>query len=75
MALILVTGSALASSPPVKRILEKIASLPKTPAQAIMLVTFAAAVANIVNWGFGLIVGALLAKEVAKKYHVQIIVY
>ncbi|ABR35937.1 TIGR00366 family protein [Clostridium beijerinckii] len=67
MALILVTGSALASSPPVKRILEKIASLPKTPAQAIMLVTFAAAVANIVNWGFGLIVGALLAKEVAKK--------
>lgn len=67
MALILVTGSALASSPPIKRILEKIASIPKTPAQAIMLVTFAAAVANIVNWGFGLIVGALLAKEVAKK--------
>lgn len=67
MALILVTGSALASSPPVKRILEKIASIPKTPAQAIMLVTFSAAVANIVNWGFGLIVGALLAKEVAKK--------
>lgn len=67
MALILVTGSALASSPPVKRILQKIASLPKTPPQAIMLVTFAAAVANIINWGFGLIVGALLAKEVAKK--------
>lgn len=67
MALILVTGSALASSPPIKRILEKIASIPKTPAQAIMLVTFSAAVANIVNWGFGLIVGALLAKEVAKK--------
>lgn len=67
MALILVTGSALASSPPVKRILEKIAGIPKTPAQAIMLVTFSAAVANIINWGFGLIVGALLAKEVAKK--------
>ncbi len=67
MALILVTGSALASSPSVKRILKKIASLPKTPAQAIVLVTFAAAVANIINWGFGLIVGALLAKEVAKK--------
>lgn len=67
MALILVTGSALASSPPVKRILQKIASLPKKPSQAVMLVTFAAAVANIINWGFGLIVGALLAKEVAKK--------
>ena len=32
-----------------------------------MLVTFVAAVSNVVNWGFGLIVGALLAKEVAKK--------
>ncbi|AWK52883.1 TIGR00366 family protein [Clostridium beijerinckii] len=67
MALILVTGNALASSPPIKRILEKIAGVPKTPAQGIMLVTFVAAVANIINWGFGLIVGALLAKEVAKK--------
>lgn len=67
MALILVTGNALASSPPVKKILQKIAGIPKTPAQGIMLVTFAAAVANIINWGFGLIVGALLAKEVAKK--------
>jgi short-chain fatty acids transporter len=67
MALILVTGNALASSPPIKRILQKIASIPKTPTQAVMLVTFTAAVANIINWGFGLIIGALLAKEVAKK--------
>ena len=67
MALILVTGNALASSPPIKKVLQKIADIPKTPSQAIMLVTFVASVANIINWGFGLIVGALLAKEVAKK--------
>ena len=67
MALVLVTGSAFATAPPIKRILQRIAGIPKTPAQAIMLVTFVAAVANVVNWGFGLIVGALLAKEVAKK--------
>lgn len=67
MALVLVTGSAFATAPPIKRILQKIAGIPKSPGQAIMLVTFVAAVSNVVNWGFGLIVGALLAKEVAKK--------
>lgn len=42
MALIIVTGHALASSPPVKRILRLTASLAKTPVQGVMLVTFSA---------------------------------
>lgn len=67
MSLILVTGHALASTPALKRLLNKLAGTAKTPAQGIMLVTFTAAIANLVNWGFGLIVGALLAKQVAKR--------
>lgn len=67
MVMVLVTGHALASSPPIKRALSAIASSPKTPVQGIMLTTFVSAVACWVNWGFGLIVGALLAREVAKK--------
>lgn len=67
MALIVVTGHALASSPPVKRILSSIASLAKTPVQGVMLVTFIGSMACVVNWGFGLVVGAMFAKEVARK--------
>lgn len=67
MALIVVTGHALASSPPVKAILISIASLAKTPTQAAMLVTFVGCIACILNWGFGLVVGAMLAKEVARQ--------
>lgn len=67
MSLILVTGHALASSPMVKRWLKKIAGLAKTPAQGVILVTLGAAIACLINWGFGLIVGALFAKEVAKR--------
>lgn len=67
MSLILVTGHALASSPFVKRWLTKIAGIAKTPVQGVMLVTFASALACLINWGFGLIVGALFAKEVAKR--------
>ncbi|MDO5301153.1 MAG: short-chain fatty acid transporter [Tissierellia bacterium] len=66
MALVLVLGNALASSKPVKKLLVRIASIAKTPTQAIMLVSFVSAVACWINWGFGLIVGALLARELAK---------
>jgi len=67
MALIVVTGNALASSPPVKAILSSAASVAKTPVQGIMLVTFIGAIACTINWGFGLVVGAMFAKEVARK--------
>ncbi|MBS4021992.1 MAG: short-chain fatty acid transporter [Dethiobacter sp.] len=67
MVLVLVTGHALANSPPVKKVLEAIASLAKTPASAIMITCFVAAIASWINWGFGLVVGALLGREMARK--------
>lgn len=67
MALVLVLGSAMATSPPIHKFLKTLASIPKTPFQSIVFVTFIALVACWVNWGFGLIVGAILAKEVAKQ--------
>ncbi|MGS1052470.1 TIGR00366 family protein [Burkholderia glumae] len=67
MALILVTGHALASSGPVKRLLVALASSPKTPAQGVMLVAFVAGVACAINWGFGLVLSAMLAREVARR--------
>ncbi len=66
MALIIVTGSALANSKPVKGFLKGLAGAVKTPTQALLMVSFVSAVCCWLNWGFGLIVGALLAKEVAK---------
>lgn len=67
MALVLVTGHALASSPLVSRSLTRLASIAKTPVQGVILVTLGSALACLINWGFGLIVGALFAKEVAKR--------
>lgn len=66
MALILVTGHALASSKPVHSVLRRLAQIPQNNVQAVMLVVFVAGVANFLNWGFGLVVAALLAREVAK---------
>ena len=67
MALVLVSGSALASARIVKRGISALASLPKKPAGAIALVTGISAMACWLNWGFGLIVGVIFAKEIALK--------
>lgn len=67
MALVLVCGSTLAAAPVIKKGISALASLPKTPAGAIALVTGISAVACWINWGFGLIVGVIFAKEIARK--------
>ncbi len=66
MVLILVTGSALATSRPVHKGLKSLSTIAKTPTQAIVLVTVVMIVGCWLNWGFGLIVSALVAKELAK---------
>ena len=66
MALVVVTGTAFATAPPIKKFLQKLAASAKTPVQGVMLVAVVGAIATFVNWGFGLVVGALLGREVAK---------
>ena len=67
MVLVLVTGYVLASSPIFKKGLGKLASLAKSPGSAIILVTLVSLAASWINWGFGLVIGALFAKELAKR--------
>ncbi|MCQ9121885.1 TIGR00366 family protein [Rodentibacter pneumotropicus] len=67
MAMVVVTGNALASAPQIRRFLGITASIAQTPSQGVMLVTFMSALACMINWGFGLVVGAMFAKEVARR--------
>lgn len=63
----LVTGSVLAQTAVVKKGLKKLASLAKTPSQAIILMTAIALICCWISWGFGLITSALMAREIAKQ--------
>ena len=65
MALILMLGHALANTRPMRALLARLGSLPRTPRQAYVAVFLVAAAASLVTWGLGLVVGALLAREVA----------
>lgn len=67
MALILVLGQALASAKIISNILQRLADIPKNYFSAIVMVSLLGMLANIINWGFGLVISAIFAKEIAKK--------
>jgi len=67
MALIIITGHVLATSPPIGRVIRFLASLPRSPRGAVALVTFVTLAASWFNWGFSLVFGAVLAIEVARR--------
>ena len=67
MALVLVCGSTLAAAPVIKRGITAMARLPQSAPAAIALVTVVSALACWLNWGFGLIVGVVFAKAIARQ--------
>lgn len=67
MVMVLVTGYSLATSPQIHKVLEKIAGLPKSPRSAVSLTILIGMAASWLNWGFGLVVAGLLAREIAKR--------
>jgi short-chain fatty acids transporter len=67
MILILVTGYTLAEAPAIKKGLKWLAGKPKNQVQAAILIFLVGAIGSILNWGLGLVIGTLLAKQVAKR--------
>lgn len=67
MSLVIITGYVLATSRPVFRAIAWLAGLPKNPRAAVAMVALLAMLSSWVNWGFSLIVGAMLARETARR--------
>ncbi|MEM8608532.1 MAG: TIGR00366 family protein [Myxococcota bacterium] len=65
MCLILVTGQALASSPPVQRAVRRLARWPKNTSSAAGLVAVVACATGLVQWGLGAVVAAFVVREIA----------
>ena len=67
MIMILFAGYALAISPVVIKILKAMASIPKTRYGALAFTFTLSMICGYINWGFGLVAAALIAKEVTAK--------
>lgn len=66
MALVLMLGHVLANTAPVRRVLDRLAAVPRSAPVAYVFVTVCAALASLISWGLGLVVAALLSIEVAQ---------
>jgi len=71
MVIMLVAGYALATSPFIHKALARVASLATTAMSAVSLTLFVSLIASWLNWGLGLVTAALLAREVAKRVHID----
>ncbi len=67
MALVLVTGHVVASSKPVMKAIQSVSTLPNSSSQAVVMIALLAGICGWIHWGFGLIVGAILARDVARQ--------
>lgn len=66
MAMIIIGGFVVATSPPVHRLIRKLATIPKTPRGAVAFVVFFSMATSLLSWGLGLIFGGILVREVVK---------
>jgi short-chain fatty acids transporter len=65
MAVILATGYVLANSPAVDKLLNAIVAKVNRPKTAIIVATLVGGIGSYLNWGFGLIIGGVVARKLA----------
>src|SRR5439155_5165748 len=67
MALIIVGGYVVASSPPVARLIERLAAVPRTGRGAVAYIGLLSMLTSLISWGFSLIFSGLLVRELARR--------
>ena len=65
MAVILTMGYVLATAPLVERFLDRIVDRVSEPRMAIIVATLVGAIGSYLNWGFGLVIGGIVARKLA----------
>src|SRR5690554_6254019 len=68
MMLILVLGHILALTPAVNRLIRVLLRYCNTTASSVVVVALGAITLGLINWGLGLIFGAIIARKVGEKF-------
>jgi short-chain fatty acids transporter len=67
MAVILAMGYVLARAPLINRLLDRMVAMVRTPSGAIVMATVVGSIASYINWGFGLVLGGIVARKLAMR--------
>jgi short-chain fatty acids transporter len=71
MAIVIIGGFVVASSPPVARLTSRLASIPKTARGAVAFVAAFAMLSSLISWGLSLIFTGLLVREITRRMRVD----
>ncbi|WP_378730133.1 short-chain fatty acid transporter [Nocardia brasiliensis] len=72
MAMVVLSGYVVATSPPVARLIDRLATVPQTPAGAVSFVAFLSCSISLLNWGLSLVFGGLLARAIARRADLRV---
>lgn len=67
MTFVVIGGYVVASAPAVARLIERLASLPRSGRGAICFIALASMLASLLSWGFSLVFGGLLVRALARR--------
>ncbi len=71
MAFVVIGGYVVATAPPVARLIDGLASLPRSGRGAVAFVALISMLASLLNWGFSLVFGGLLVRALARRETLQ----
>jgi short-chain fatty acids transporter len=72
MAMVVLTGYVVATSPPAARLIDRLATVPQTASSAVSAVAFLSMSISFLNWGLSLVFGGLLARAIARRTDLRV---
>lgn len=72
MAMVVLTGYVIATSPPVARLIDRLATVPQSASGAVSFVAFLSMSVSFLNWGLSLVFGGLLARAIARRSDLRV---
>ncbi len=72
MAMVVLTGYVVATSPPVAKLIDRLATLPASARTAVSLVAFLSMTVSFLNWGLSLVFSGLLARAIARRADLRV---
>ena len=67
MAMVVISGYVVASSPPAAKLIDALAAVPRTGRGAVAVVAAISMLTSLLNWGLSLIFGGLLVRALARR--------
>ena len=67
MAMVVLTGYVVATSPPAARLIEATARVPRSARTAVAFVALVSCLVSMLNWGLSLVFSGLLARAIARR--------